>query len=91
MTEALKFCTKKHKNYIKPAVFTLDALISYERQLKPPREVTGTEDFWQYPPSREVAIMICGDSKLVADYACGVTRISNTNKYRLGAAFKNPV
>ena len=88
VTEAPKFCTKKYKNYIKPAEFSLDALISFERQLKPPREVFATEDYWQVPPSLEVAIMICGDSKLVADYACGVTRISPTNKYRLGAAFK---
>jgi hypothetical protein len=84
----LKFCTKKHKNYVLTRAFNLDALVPLERQIKLPREISGTEDFWQYPPSREVAIMICGDSKLVADYACGVTRISNTNKYRLGAAFK---
>ena len=45
VTEALKFCSKKYKNYIKPAEFSLDALIDFERQLKPPREVLASEDF----------------------------------------------
>ena len=88
VTEALKFCSKKYKNYIKPTEINLETLFDFQRQIKPAREVYESEGYWQYPPSREVAIMICGDSKLVADYACGVTRISNTNKYRLGAAFE---
>ena len=84
--DALKFCSKKHKNYFKTASVSLTDAIPFQPKPKHPREVYGSEDFWQLPPGQEVAIMVCGDSKLLADYACGVMRISKTNKYRLGAA-----
>jgi hypothetical protein len=89
VTGALKMCSTEVKNYIKTPVLRLDSLISsLVPSPKPPRGILGSDEYWQYPPAGEIAIMICGDSKLVADYACGATRISSTNKFRLAAAFE---
>ena len=60
----------------------LDEEISFSSQSLP-REQLPSGGVWEFPSNGEIAIMNGGDSKIVADYACGRSKISGTNRYRL--------
>jgi hypothetical protein len=79
--------TKKSKFSKSIVTLNLESTLGSSSQ-SAPRALMRSDEVWEFPPNGEIAIMICGDSKIVADNSCGLPRVIHTKRFRLSAPFK---